>query len=116
MSKISYRIGQIVPSSNTTMETEVPALLRRRETLAPERFTFHYVDVVVASACVQMQSLPAIDAIEARLGLPVTSTAVCTTRPMLDKLGLDAEIPGGGALLTERFATQRMVLVPDVGE
>jgi maleate isomerase len=36
-----YRIGQIVPSSNTTMETEIPALLRSRETVSPERFTFH---------------------------------------------------------------------------
>ena len=26
-----YRIGQIVPSSNTTMETEIPAMLRLRE-------------------------------------------------------------------------------------
>ncbi len=37
----AYRIGQIVPSSNTTMETEIPALLRARETVSPERFTFH---------------------------------------------------------------------------
>ncbi len=36
-----YRIGQIVPSSNTTMETEIPAILRARELIAPERFTFH---------------------------------------------------------------------------
>jgi maleate isomerase len=36
-----YRVGLIVPSSNTTMETEIPALLRRREEVAPERFTFH---------------------------------------------------------------------------
>jgi maleate isomerase len=35
------RVGQIVPSSNTTMETEIPAMLRARETLANERFTFH---------------------------------------------------------------------------
>lgn len=41
MNKQAYRIGQIVPSSNTTMETEIPALLRFRETIAPERFTFH---------------------------------------------------------------------------
>lgn len=34
-------IGQIVPSSSTTMETEIPALFRARETVAPERFTFH---------------------------------------------------------------------------
>jgi maleate isomerase len=36
-----YRVGLIVPSSNTTMETEIPAMLRRREEIAPERFTFH---------------------------------------------------------------------------
>jgi maleate isomerase len=34
-------VGQIVPSSNTTMETEIPAMLRARETVAGERFTFH---------------------------------------------------------------------------
>jgi maleate isomerase len=34
-------VGQIVPSSNTTMETEIPAMLRARESLASERFTFH---------------------------------------------------------------------------
>jgi len=39
--KVTYRIGQIVPSSNTTMETEIPAILRAREAVLPERFTFH---------------------------------------------------------------------------
>jgi maleate isomerase len=38
----TYRIGQIVPSSNVTMETEIPAILRGREAVLPEeRFTFH---------------------------------------------------------------------------
>ncbi|WP_414444480.1 Asp/Glu racemase [Burkholderia sp. 22PA0106] len=37
----TFRIGQIVPSSNTTMETEIPAMLRLRESIRPERFTFH---------------------------------------------------------------------------
>ncbi|GGO94700.1 maleate cis-trans isomerase family protein [Wenjunlia tyrosinilytica] len=41
MSARRFRIGQIVPSSNVTMETEIPALLRARETVEPERFTFH---------------------------------------------------------------------------
>jgi maleate isomerase len=41
MASKSFRIGQIVPSSNTTMETEIPAVLRARETVEPERFTFH---------------------------------------------------------------------------
>jgi maleate isomerase len=37
-----HRIGLIVPSSNTTMETEVPALLRRRERERPQdEFSFH---------------------------------------------------------------------------
>jgi len=39
--KRQFRIGQIVPSSNTTMETEIPAMLRARESVEPERFTFH---------------------------------------------------------------------------
>lgn len=37
----NFRIGQIVPSSNTTMETEIPAMLRAREAVAAERFSFH---------------------------------------------------------------------------
>jgi maleate isomerase len=37
-----HRIGMLVPSSNTTMETEVPALLRERERERPDdNFTFH---------------------------------------------------------------------------
>lgn len=41
MSKNHYRIGQIVPSSNVTMETEIPAMLSARQAIRPERFTFH---------------------------------------------------------------------------
>jgi maleate isomerase len=37
----AYRVGLVVPSSNTTMETEVPAILSRRAEVAPETFTFH---------------------------------------------------------------------------
>ena len=248
MTKLHYRIGQIVPSSNVTMETEIPALFRARETVAPERFTFHSsrmrmkkvtqeelaamdanslkcaielsdarvdimgyaclvaimsmgrgyhcvsevnlheetvkneapapivtsagalvkglqalgakklalimpymkplaekvvdylehqgfeildyialeipdnlevaaqnplnllevakrlnltgVDVLVASACVQMPSLQAIDLLETQTGIPVTSAAVCTTWEMLRKLNLDTRIPMGGRLLS----------------
>ncbi|MFM0355971.1 Asp/Glu racemase [Paraburkholderia nemoris] len=244
----NFRIGQIVPSSNTTMETEIPAMLRAREAIRPERFTFHssrmrmhkvtkeelvamnkeglrcaaeladarvdvmstaclvaimamgpgyhrqterellevaranhclapvmtsagalveglkimgarrislmapymrpltdlvvaYIenegievidsmcfeildnlevglrdpmqlvddvrglntqgaDVVVASACVQMPSLPAIQRIEDMLGIRTVSTAVCTVRRMLDHLGLEPIVPGAGALLS----------------
>ncbi|MEY1580264.1 Asp/Glu racemase [Providencia manganoxydans] len=246
----SYRIGQIVPSSNTTMETEIPAILRAREALFPERFTFHSsrmrmkkvtkeelekmdadsdrcaielsdaavdvlgyaclvaimsmgkgyhrvsekrlhqrtidnghmapvvtsagalvdglhavgakrvsiltpymkpltqlvidyienegievvdsisleipdnldvgrqdplapveitkklntnVDVIVASACVQMPSLPSVQFIEDRIGLPVLSSSVATTYMMLKKLGLDTRVDGFGSLLSGKF-------------
>ncbi|WP_029001478.1 maleate cis-trans isomerase family protein [Azohydromonas australica] len=59
-------------------------------------------DVVVASACVQMPSLPAVQRIEDMLGIPTVSTAVCTARSMLDHLGLEAVVPGAGALLAAR--------------
>jgi maleate isomerase len=36
-----YRVGLVVPSSNTTMETEIPALLRRSSDEFGRRFTFH---------------------------------------------------------------------------
>ena len=37
-----YHIGMIVPSSNLTMETELPRMLHARETVCPdERFIFH---------------------------------------------------------------------------
>ena len=249
--KTKYRIGQIVPSSNITMETEIPALFRSRETILPERFTFHSsrmrmkkvtkeeleamdaaslkcamelsdarvdvmgyaclvaimsmgrgyhcvsevnlhqetiknefptpivtsagalinglnalkarkvalitpymraltdkvvdyvehqgfevvdsialeipdnlevaaqdpqnlleiykrlnlsgVDVIVASACVQMPSLEAIDQLQQTTGIPVTSAAVCTTWEMLKKLGLDTRIPIGGELTSGRY-------------
>ncbi len=246
---MTFRIGQIVPSSNTTMETEVPAMLRARERLYPERFTFHSsrmrmkrvtaeelramneealrcvaeladarmdvmstaclvaimaqgpgyhreveqqfarviaengatslpmtsagaliyglkrigakkisllapymkpltdkvvayiesegievvdricfeipdnlevgrrdpmrllddvkrlnvanVDAVVLSACVQMQSMPALQAAQDQLGIPVTSTSACTVRNMLDLLRLRGPIPGYGAVLAD---------------
>lgn len=256
MTKTGYRIGQIVPSSNTTMETEIPAMLRRREAILPERFTFHSsrmrmhkvtreeleamnkeglrcaaeladarvdvmstaclvaimamgpgyhreteaqltrvarenrcdapvmtsagalvdglkelgakriallapymrpltdlvvkyieseeievqdsicfeipdnlevgrrdplqlaedvkklnirnVDAVVLSACVQMQSLPAIQIVQDRIGIPVTSTAVCTTWKMLRLLGLEATVPGAGALLAKNASAGKL--------
>ena len=249
--KQNYRIGQIVPSSNTTMETEIPAMLRAREVVEPERFTFHSsrmrmkkvtkeelaamdcdsdrcaielsdarvdvlgyaclvaimsmgpgyhrvsearlhqrtidnggaapvvtsagalieglkvigakkvsilapymkpltqlvvdyienegievvdalsleihdnlevgardprapaelwrklnianIDAIVASACVQMPSLASIPLIEAASGLPVVSSAVCTTYQMLTKLGLKTMTPNAGTLLAGRY-------------
>jgi maleate isomerase len=41
MRKLTHRIGLIVPSSNVTMEIELPELFRRRQANQGERFTFH---------------------------------------------------------------------------
>jgi len=35
------RVGLIVPSSNVTRERELPAMLRSREAVEPERFSLH---------------------------------------------------------------------------
>jgi maleate isomerase len=64
-----------------------------------KRLNIANADVVVLSACVQMQSLPAIQAAENMLGVPVTSTSVCTVRNMLDLLELEPRVPRCGRLL-----------------
>ena len=57
------------------------------------------IDGIVASACVQMPSLPAVEKIEKMSGLPTLSASVATTWSILNALDLTAEAPGGGALL-----------------
>jgi maleate isomerase len=64
-------------------------------------------DAVVASACVQMPSLPSIEPLERAIGLPTVSAAVCTTYLMLERLGLETRAPGGGALLSGRFGNSK---------
>lgn len=59
------------------------------------------VDAVVLSACVQMQSVPALQLAQDMLGLPVTSTSACTVRNMLDLLGLPFATPGFGQVLMD---------------
>jgi maleate isomerase len=60
-------------------------------------------DAIVASACVQMPSLAAVPMIEAASGLPVVSSAVCTTYSLLKSLGLERRVPNAGALLSGRY-------------
>ncbi len=57
------------------------------------------VDAIIASACVQMPSLPAVEAIEAASGVPTLSASVATTWRILGALDLPAFAPGGGTLL-----------------
>lgn len=68
------RVGQIVPSSNVTMETEIPALLRAREALAPERFTFHSSRMRMKK--VTKEELSAMDADSDRCALELSDAAV----------------------------------------
>lgn len=55
---------------------------------------------VIASACVQMPSLPVLETIQQQLGLPVLSAATATTHEILDHLGWEPVIEGAGAALS----------------
>jgi maleate isomerase len=68
-----------------------------------KRLNIANADAVVLSACVQMQSLSSIQLVEDRIALPVTSTAVCTARRMLDVLGIHPFVPEAGALLSGSY-------------
>jgi maleate isomerase len=70
----TFRIGQIVPSSNTTMETEIPAMLRAREEIEPERFTFHSSRMRMKQ--VTREELAAMDDESDRCALELSDAAV----------------------------------------
>jgi len=70
----NYRIGQIVPSSNTTMETEIPLMLRSRESIFPERFTFHSSRMRMKK--VTPEELKAMDADSDRCALELSDARV----------------------------------------
>jgi maleate isomerase len=61
-------------------------------------------DALVLSACVQMPSLPSIEAVQDEVGLPVLSAATATTFRILGELGLDPYVPGAGHLLSGKLA------------
>jgi maleate isomerase len=71
-----------------------------------KRLNTQGADVIVASACVQMQSLAAVQRIQDATGIPTVSTAVCTVRRMLDHLNLEPVVPGAGALLSGAYPRQ----------
>ena len=70
----TYRIGQVVPSSNTTMETEIPAMLRAREQIRPERFTFHSARMRMKN--VTKEELAQMDAASDRCALELSDARV----------------------------------------
>ena len=60
-------------------------------------------EALVLSACVQMPSLEAIPVVQATVGIPVISAAVCTAYRMLKSLGLDTKVPDAGLLLSGEY-------------
>ena len=70
----AIRVGMIVPSSNTTMETEIPAMLRARAAVAPERFTFHASRMRMKR--VTREELAAMDADSDRCALELSDARV----------------------------------------
>lgn len=115
----AYRIGLVVPSSNVTVETEIPALLARH---ARARFSFHSsrmrmhtvspeqlrgmnaqrercVDEL-ADALLYACLVAIIGPAEEEFGRPVLSAATAGAYALLHHLGLPASVPGAGRLLT----------------
>lgn len=92
-----------------SISLEIPDNLEvgRQNPLAPveisKRLDLRGVDAIVASACVQMPSLPSVQLIEERTGLPVVSSSVSTAYLMLKRLGLKTSAPGFGSLLSGRY-------------
>ncbi len=71
----TFRIGQIVPSSNTTMETEIPAMLQAHSQIRPEnRFTFHASRMRMKH--VVKEELAAMDAESDRCALELSDARV----------------------------------------
>ncbi len=60
-------------------------------------------DALVLSACVQMPSLPAIQAVEDVFDKPVLSAATATAWSILTDLGLSTDAPDAGSLLSGRY-------------
>jgi maleate isomerase len=70
----SRRVGLIVPSSNVTMETEIPALLHARETVKSDRFTFHSSRMRMKS--VVKEELEKMDEDSVRCAIELSDAAV----------------------------------------
>ncbi|MHC2576603.1 maleate isomerase [Bradyrhizobium diazoefficiens] len=69
-----YRVGQIVPSSNTTMETEIPAMLNAHSLAHGTRFTFHSSRMRMKK--VQKEELAAMDAESDRCAVELSDARV----------------------------------------
>jgi maleate isomerase len=62
-------------------------------------------DALVLSACVQMPSLPVLEAVEAESSIPTLSAATATAWALLTAMELEPAAPGAGALLNAHRAS-----------
>jgi maleate isomerase len=96
-----YRLGLVVPSSNVTMETELPELFRRREAVAPERFTFHSARTRMTE--VTPEALAAMNANGARCAAELAD-AGCDALAYACLVAVMAEGPGAHQRAEQRLA------------
>ncbi|MFD5179682.1 maleate cis-trans isomerase [Nocardia sp. NPDC058379] len=84
--------------------TEVGCIAGDRVMDAARSLDLTDVDALVISCCVQMPSLPLVDAAEQEFGLPVLSAATAGAYSILRSLDLPVSIPGAGSLLRADIA------------
>src|SRR4051794_39974647 len=77
---------------------EVGCIPGERVTEAARSLDLTGADALVLSCCVQMPSLPLVDAAEQEFGLPVLSAATAGAYSLLRALDLPVDIPGAGSL------------------
>ncbi|MFW5903787.1 MAG: Asp/Glu racemase [Halolamina sp.] len=87
----SFRIGMIVPSSNVTMETEIPAMLNARPDHFGEEFTFHSSRMRMQS--VTQEELERMDA-QSEESATLLSDARCDVLAYACLIGIMAQGPG----------------------
>jgi maleate isomerase len=77
----------------------VGCILGEQVSAAAHSLDMSNAEAVVISACVQMPSLPLVEAAERELGLPVVSAATAGAFSILRAAGLPLDIPEAGSLL-----------------
>jgi maleate isomerase len=85
----------------------------RALTDAAARLELRRADALVLSPCMEMPSLPVIQAAEDRFGLPVLSAATATVRAILKRLGLPSAISNAGRLLGDGERVQQFAAASD---
>lgn len=87
----SFRVGMIVPSSNVTMETEIPAMLNARPDHYQESFTFHSSRMRMQS--VTQEELEQMDE-QSEHSATLLSDAHCDVLAYACLIGIMAQGPG----------------------